>query len=116
MVILGGAGSLMGPVIGAIILTIAPEIFRFAQNYRMMIIGIVMVIGVIANERGWGQTISFKFKELFNKKKTARQYLTVHRYQLPPPPPENPPPEKPDEENPPPPGVVEPVELNTAVE
>ena len=53
---------------------------------------------------------------IFNKKKTARQYLTVHRYQLPPPPPENPPPEKPDEENPPPPGVVEPVELNTAVE
>ena len=73
MVILGGAGSLMGPVIGAIILTIAPEIFRFAQNYRMMIIGIVMVIGVIANERGWGQTISFKFKELFNKKKTAKE-------------------------------------------
>ena len=73
MVILGGAGSLMGPVIGAIILTIAPEIFRFAQNYRMMIIGIVMVIGVIANERGWGQMISFKFKELFNKKKTAKE-------------------------------------------
>lgn len=73
MVILGGAGSLLGPVLGAFILTIAPEIFRFAQTYRMIFIGAVMVIGVIANERGWGQIVSAKLKGIFGKKTVEKE-------------------------------------------
>ncbi|QNM05996.1 branched-chain amino acid ABC transporter permease [Qiania dongpingensis] len=73
MVILGGAGSLLGPVIGAFILTIAPEIFRFAQTYRMIFIGAVMVIGVIANERGWVPMITSKIRGLFHKKQTSEE-------------------------------------------
>ena len=70
MVILGGAGSLAGPVLGAIILTIAPEILRFALLYRMIFIGIVMVIGVIARERDWQSIISNRLKRMFSFGKT----------------------------------------------
>lgn len=65
MVILGGAGSLVGPVVGAIILTITPELLRFAQLYRVVFIGVVMVMGVIARERNWQGAISNGLKRLF---------------------------------------------------
>jgi len=65
MVILGGAGSLVGPVVGAVILTIVPELFRFAQLYRVILIGILLVIGVIARERNWQSLISDKLKRVF---------------------------------------------------
>jgi branched-chain amino acid transport system permease protein len=50
MVIIGGAGTLQGPIIGAIILAIMPEIFRFADIYRMILIGVIMIIGVLIRE------------------------------------------------------------------
>ncbi|NPV69824.1 MAG: branched-chain amino acid ABC transporter permease [Firmicutes bacterium] len=50
MVILGGAGTLFGPVLGAVILALAPEMLRFADLYRMILVGVVMIVGVILKE------------------------------------------------------------------
>lgn len=69
MVILGGAGSLLGPVVGAIILTIIPEMFRFAQLYRIIFIGIIMVVGVIGRERNWNGIIIEKIRQCFGDRK-----------------------------------------------
>jgi branched-chain amino acid transport system permease protein len=44
MAILGGLGSIPGAVLGAAILIIAPEAFRFLQPYRLGIIGLLMII------------------------------------------------------------------------
>lgn len=71
MVILGGTGSVAGPVVGAIILTLAPEILRFAQLYRIVFIGILMVVTVIAKERGWPSIISDKLNRLFRFSKAT---------------------------------------------
>lgn len=60
MVILGGPGTLVGPVIGATILTLVPEIFRFAQLYRIVFVGVVMVVVLIGREGNWWGTISNK--------------------------------------------------------
>ena len=60
MVILGGPGTLVGPVIGATILTLVPEIFRFAQLYRIVFVGVVMVVVLIGRENNWWSTISNK--------------------------------------------------------
>lgn len=55
MVVVGGMGSISGTIIGAIILTIAPELFRFLGDYRMMLFGLVLTIMVIFKPKGiWG--------------------------------------------------------------
>lgn len=68
MVILGGSGSILGPIIGAILLTLAPEALRFADLYRVVFIGIVMVVGIISKECNWWGIIVSKIKMLFPQK------------------------------------------------
>jgi branched-chain amino acid transport system permease protein len=46
MLIVGGMGSLVGPVIGAVVLVIVPELFRFLAEYRGVVYGLIL-IGVI---------------------------------------------------------------------
>jgi branched-chain amino acid transport system permease protein len=43
MVVFGGIGTIRGPIIGAILLAALPEAFRFAQNYRFIIYGSLLV-------------------------------------------------------------------------
>lgn len=71
MCILGGAGSLVGPVIGAFVLTLAPELLRFADLWRIIFVGMVMVIGVIAQQNHWGMQVEDKVKKLFRKPDAA---------------------------------------------
>ena len=40
MVVLGGLGSIPGTVIGAAVLTAAPEFLRFMADYRMLVYGV----------------------------------------------------------------------------
>ena len=44
MVILGGLGSVAGAVLGAAILSIAPELLREFSTYRMLLFGLMMVL------------------------------------------------------------------------
>lgn len=44
MVVLGGLGSIRGSIIGAIILSIAPELLRGLADYRLLIYGLLLVI------------------------------------------------------------------------
>ena len=47
MPILGGLGSLPGSIIGSAILIIVPEISRTFYDYRLMFVGILMVVLMI---------------------------------------------------------------------
>ncbi len=44
MIVLGGLGSIPGAIIGAILLTLAPEVLRSLADYRMLIYGLLLVI------------------------------------------------------------------------
>ena len=44
MAILGGLGSLPGCILGAAILIIAPEVSRTVYDYRLLIMGVLMVV------------------------------------------------------------------------
>lgn len=44
MAILGGLGSLPGSILGAVILVIVPELSRTAYEYRLLIMGVMMVV------------------------------------------------------------------------
>ncbi len=73
MVILGGLGTLVGPVVGAVILTLIPEIFRFADLYRTIFVGLIMVVGVIFTFNNGGQKIRDFFTKLIGRGGTPPQ-------------------------------------------
>jgi branched-chain amino acid transport system permease protein len=52
MVAVGGMGTVLGPVYGALLLTIIPEIFRFLAEYRQMMYGGVLVVTIIFAPKG----------------------------------------------------------------
>lgn len=56
MVIIGGVGSIPGAVLGAGIMVLAPEILRFVSDYRMLILGVAIVLMMIYKPTGfWGE-------------------------------------------------------------
>lgn len=46
MVVIGGLGTLRGPIFGAILITSLPEILRFADDYRELVYGLLLVLMV----------------------------------------------------------------------
>lgn len=60
MAILGGINSLTGPVLGAIILTLLPELLRSFQGFRLMINGLILVLIVLFLPKGIWDPMRFK--------------------------------------------------------
>lgn len=55
MVTLGGLGSITGPIWGAVVITILPEVLRIISDYRMILYGLAMVMMMIFRPEGfWG--------------------------------------------------------------
>src|SRR5574337_734416 len=52
MAILGGIGSLSGPVVGAVILTLLPEVLRAFSDFRLVVNGLILVLIVLFLPRG----------------------------------------------------------------
>ena len=61
MIILGGLGSIVGSVLGAILLTVLPEALRGFAEYRMVIYSLLLIILMITRPQGLlGKTGAFK--------------------------------------------------------
>lgn len=57
MVVLGGTASIPGSILGATILTVAPEILRFVSDYRMILLGLLIVLMMVFKPSGfWGES------------------------------------------------------------
>ena len=74
MAIIGGLGSITGSVIGALLLTVLPELLRFVADWRMVIYGAAVVILIIVRPKGIAGGKEFKdfffivwIRRLFNK-------------------------------------------------
>lgn len=52
MLIIGGKGTMAGPVLGAVLFTIIPEYLRVAEIYRLSIFGLVLMVAVIFMPQG----------------------------------------------------------------
>lgn len=52
MVVLGGMGSIWGSILGAVVLTIAPEALRELSDYRMIIFGLIMMLVMLVRPQG----------------------------------------------------------------
>jgi len=63
MVVVGGIGTLWGPVLGAIILTVLPEIFRPLTDYRILLYAALLLMmirfqpGGLLGEGSWSRTL-----------------------------------------------------------
>lgn len=51
-VIIGGSGTIAGPVIGAFFVVFLPEYLRFADSFRLILYGLVLVLATIYMPRG----------------------------------------------------------------
>ncbi|MFK7838549.1 MAG: branched-chain amino acid ABC transporter permease [Sulfitobacter sp.] len=51
-VIVGGSGTIAGPVIGAFFVVLLPEYLRFADSFRLILYGLVLVLATIFMPRG----------------------------------------------------------------
>ena len=52
MIVVGGLGSLYGSVIGAVILSVLPEMLRDLGSYRMIAVGLVLFLSILFLPRG----------------------------------------------------------------
>lgn len=52
MLVFGGIGSTPGAIVGAFLLTLIPEVFRFATDYRMVIYGVVLTLVILFRPQG----------------------------------------------------------------
>jgi branched-chain amino acid transport system permease protein len=52
MVVIGGMGTVYGAVLGAVLLTLIPEVVRPLQDYRLMIYGALIVIMMVFQPSG----------------------------------------------------------------
>ena len=52
MVVIGGKTSLAGPVIGALIFTVLPEVLRIADNFRLIFLGAILLVTILTFPKG----------------------------------------------------------------
>lgn len=69
MVVLGGMGSIPGTILGAVILTLAPEMLRVVAEYRLLFYGALLVILMIFRPNGLlGDVRVYDLKKRWGKK------------------------------------------------
>jgi len=71
MVAIGGQGTILGPIIGALIFTALPEYFRLLAQYRLVILGMVLMVTIVVLPRGI-KSILDKVYEKIRKKWSGR--------------------------------------------
>jgi len=52
MVVMGGLGTIAGPVVGALVFTLVPEYLRVASEYRLVFFGAILIVGILFVPRG----------------------------------------------------------------
>lgn len=76
MAILGGTGGLTGPVLGALIVTVLPELLRGFKDFRTMINGAILVVIVLFLPKGlWDPQ---RFRQLLRVRPRAAAKVGAH--------------------------------------
>lgn len=74
-VVLGGIGNIRGSVIGAVVLTLLPEMIRELGNYRMLVYAIVLIVMMLFTWSPKAKELRerYSLKRLFNTKKAQKE-------------------------------------------
>lgn len=68
-VAVGGMYRFYGPIVGAVLLTALPEVFRFTTDYRMILYGVVVLVVVAVFPRGIVDEILYRLAERRERKR-----------------------------------------------
>jgi branched-chain amino acid transport system permease protein len=68
--LVGGSGTIGGPILGSIVFTVLPEILRAAKEFRLIIYGFILLFTVILMPEGIGG----KFKAYMHKRRIKEVY------------------------------------------
>jgi branched-chain amino acid transport system permease protein len=74
MVALGGTGSIIGPIIGAVLLILLPEAFRFLADFRGVLYGAILIFVIVVKPEGLAGV-----KGLFTPASGAPRFPWLHR-------------------------------------
>jgi branched-chain amino acid transport system permease protein len=72
MIVIGGMGTPIGPVIGGLLLTILPEALRFLRTWRMVLYGVMIILVVMRWPGGIAKYTSL-FIEFVKRKLAGKQ-------------------------------------------
>ncbi len=82
MVVIGGLGTLRGPIFGALLITSLPEILRFADDYRELVYGLLLVLmvrfmpeGLIGDDSPVWSALMKLWRKFVPKKKTRADLI-----------------------------------------
>ncbi|MDQ7094609.1 branched-chain amino acid ABC transporter ATP-binding protein/permease [Desulfosporosinus sp. PR] len=68
-IIIGGQGTIAGPIIGTLLLTILPEYLQALEQYRLIVYGLLLIVVVIGLPYGISGAIIRKFPKLTDVEK-----------------------------------------------
>ncbi len=68
MAVIGGLGTIRGPIFGALLLGLAPEVFRFVSDYRMLVYGGLLVLMMRFQSQGLVGDDSYLWNMITRKK------------------------------------------------
>jgi branched-chain amino acid transport system permease protein len=71
IVVLGGMGSIIGVILGALILILMPEYLRFLSEYRMFAFGVILVLMMVFRPQGLIANVRRTYR--FEKSEQTRQ-------------------------------------------
>ena len=71
-IIIGGQGTMAGPIIGTLLLTILPEYLQALEQYRLIVYGLLMIVVVIGLPYGISGAIIRKFPKLIEEQKPEK--------------------------------------------
>lgn len=82
MCVIGGLGTLRGPIFGAVFLTVLPEVLRFADNYRELVYALLLVImvrfmpgGLLGDDSPVWKLMVKVFRKFVPRKKTRADLI-----------------------------------------
>jgi len=62
--IIGGIGTVLGPVVGAVIVVLLPEFLSFLAEYRLLFVGLLLFVILLAAPRGIVGEIERRFRRI----------------------------------------------------
>ncbi|MEA5003523.1 MAG: branched-chain amino acid ABC transporter permease [Christensenella sp.] len=66
-VMIGGCGTVIGPIVGSVVVTFLPELLRAAELYRQLAFGVLIIVMVYLLPKGMVKPIVDGFKKLISK-------------------------------------------------
>jgi branched-chain amino acid transport system permease protein len=51
-IVVGGFASFAGPILGAVVLTLVPELFRVTGKYQNLLFGLILIVSMLTMPNG----------------------------------------------------------------